>query len=160
MAQICERTFTPYKTSKGVDLPLRLSQNVRNTNMNNMPTFALSFTVSHTILHELAHAVTALGAASDFTDVKDLPNINSAYGWVNIIQKDTPMATKNADNYFFLGLWAVLGDLGYTLPRITPDLDATEKQTRETKAVQGLAAKYADITKRMLRAIVGISYSA
>lgn len=106
--------------------------------------------VSATILHEFAHAVSAQNGK--FV-VKDLPDKDHAYGWSNVISKEASIAVKNADNYAFLGLWAVFGDFGYTLPR-------KDEPDREDDILNGYMYKYEDITKRMIRSLVAMVFSA
>lgn len=138
--------------------PLRITDEVKNENLRDSPISYFSFMVSHTLIHELAHAVSAKNGR--FT-VQDLPNLLTAYGWENIITKQASVAVKNADNHAYLGIWAGLADLGYTLPRLNEDgLTEEEKEDREADAVDGYIDKYSDITKRMLMKLVGMSFSA
>jgi hypothetical protein len=64
-----------------------------------------------------------------------------AYEWHNVINKPAPLAIKNADNYAFLGLWAKLADLGYSLPRVDEaGMPKDIKEQREFEAVSGFMA--------------------
>jgi hypothetical protein len=131
-------------------LPLRITDEVKKDDLAGYKINYLSLMVSHTISHELAHAV-SLDAEAHFK-IKDLPDKDHAYAWENVITKAAPTAVTNADNYAFLGLWAVIADLGYTLPRVNEEgLSKAEKTEREEDAVGGIIYKYTDITKRMLR---------
>lgn len=126
--------------------------------MQDSPINYLSLMVSHTIIYELAHAVSA--EAGRFK-IKDLPDKDHAYGWENVIAKEAAIAVTNADNYAFLGIWAVVGDLGYTLPRVNENgLSEADKKEREEDSVKGYMNKYMDITKRMLVSTVAIAFSA
>lgn len=104
----------------------------------------LSATISTTVLHELAHAVSVNNG--QFT-VKDVPK-NRAYGWNNVFKKPGHDAVKNADNYVYLGLWASLADMGYTFYRLTGDKDVDADF--EDAIEEGTLKKYSDITKRSL----------
>jgi hypothetical protein len=106
--------------------------------------------VSMTILHELAHAVTAVtGVEGIFSEIQDLPDGDRAYGWENVYRNDEAIAIKNADNYAYLALWAGLADWGYTLPRTNGLQDKELKRARKN-AKKGLMIHYDDITKRTL----------
>lgn len=118
----------------------------------------LSFMVSQTIIHELAHAVSV--EANKFK-VLDLPDKATSYDWVNVVQKDTDVAIHNADTYAYLGNWAILADLGYTLPRVNEQgLSSKEREDREDDIRKGWINGFTDITKRALMAIVGVPFSA
>jgi hypothetical protein len=135
-----------------------ITDEVKNEDLQDSLVNYLSLMVSHTMLHELAHAVSI--SEGKFA-IQDLPDKDHAYGWDNVITKDGATAVKNADNYAFLGLWAVLGDLGYTLARVNePGLSEDDKKEREDDAVKGYINKYLDITKRMLMPLVAMTWSA
>lgn len=128
--------------------------------LNDMPIDYLSLIVSHTILHELTHAVSLQPSDGKFK-IHDLPDKDHAYGWGNVITKQASIAVTNADNYAFLGLWAAVADLGYTLPRVNEaGLSDADKKEREDDAVKGYINKYLDITKRMLMPLVARAFSA
>ncbi|CAI6342585.1 unnamed protein product [Periconia digitata] len=156
---ICDATFVSQE-----DIPLRIDKKVEEQDLSDMPINYLSLTVSQTILHELAHAV-SYAASDESSDKKlqilDLPDKEHAYGWNNVITKEAEMAVKNADNYAFLGKWAVAGDMGYTLPRVNEaDLSDEIKKEREEDAVEGYLNKFTDITKRMLMPLVARAFSS
>ncbi|KAF2277258.1 uncharacterized protein EI97DRAFT_493722 [Westerdykella ornata] len=145
---ICDEAF-----KSGDGLPLRIDHHVEALDLNNVPIGILSYLVSATIVHEFAHALSYEPSTGEMR-IRDLPDPQTAYGWKNSIQKPTDMAVNNADNYCYLTLWAVLADMGYTLPRVNePGLSAQDKQDREDAAVKGRLSRYLDITKRMLKSL-------
>ena len=104
-----------------------------------------------TIIHELAHAV----SLSDATWIADLPNGATAYGWKNVIQKTASVASRNADNYAYFGLWAILADLGYSLPQLDQrGLSVEQRRQREVDIIEGALYYYSDITSRSLTAML------
>lgn len=128
--------------------------------MNDMPIKYLSLTVSCIILHEFAHAVSYQSSDKKFK-ILDLPDKDHAYGWDNVITKEAGIAVTNADNYAFLGLWAVAADMGYTLPRVNEaDLSEELKKEREEDAVKGYLNKYLEITKRTVMPLVARTFSS
>jgi hypothetical protein len=57
--------------------------------------------------------------------VNDIPDMDNAYGWDNVMAKKSKEAVKNADNYAYPGMFAGLADLthsdkggGHTLARL------------------------------------------
>lgn len=111
----------------------------------------LSSMVSSTIMHEIVHAVSL--DSNNKMEILDLPDKASAYGWDNIFKNDESTAAKNADNYTFLGIWAGLAELGYTLPRIKGDALEIVKQALENYTLQGRIDAHSDITRRSLTMI-------
>jgi hypothetical protein len=105
-----------------------------------------------TIVHELTHAVTNL-------EILDLPNQASAYTWENVVNKATDIASKNAENYAYLALWAGIADAGYTLPRVRDDLPKVVKEELENDCKEGYLRKYTDITKCWVNKI-GMPFAA
>ncbi|KAF2501676.1 hypothetical protein BU16DRAFT_613528 [Lophium mytilinum] len=96
----------------------------------------LSDLVSHTILHELAHAV-----RDDIADVQPQP-----YGYTNVIVKEAQDAIKNADN--------LIMELDYSTPRVTfPDgTSDADKAEAENDCQKGFLTYLPDITKRIVAA--------
>ena len=64
------------------------------------------------------------GVDSDILDLGD--PTGSAYGWYNCIEKSTEVAIRNADNYAYLGLLALLAENKYMLLRSDPNKPETE----------------------------------
>jgi hypothetical protein len=103
--------------------------------------------VSSTILHEFAHAVSVVNKKFE---VLDLPDKEHAYGWDNIFLNNAADAVKNADNYTFLGIWAGLAEMGFTLVRIKGTEEAIVKEALEGYTEAGRLYQYTDLTKRDL----------
>lgn len=145
---ICDLTFTS-PAADGVPASLKDSL-VTDQQAVLADTLVEGFSgmVSSTLLHELAHAVSYNG---QFV-VQDLPDKDTAYGWDNIFGNAAATAVRNADNYAFLGIWAGLADLGYTLPRINTE-DPAIKAGLEGFVKEGRLRTYSDITKRSLKMI-------
>jgi hypothetical protein len=117
-------------------LALRLTDVVKQ-GLLKKPVWILRNLVSLTIFHELTHAVSKIPGTSRL-EILDLPDSQSAYGWKNVINKKAPIAVKNAENYGYFGLWAVLADLGYSLPRVDEKgLTKEEKEDQEYNAKVG-----------------------
>lgn len=94
--------------------------------------------VSMVITHELAHAVSLIPGVPHGKQNQEIDDHRPAYGWRNVISKPAPLAIKNADNYAFLGLWAKLADLGYSLPRVDETgMPKDVKEDREFQAKSG-----------------------
>ncbi|KAF2754208.1 hypothetical protein EJ05DRAFT_514220 [Pseudovirgaria hyperparasitica] len=70
----------------------------------------LSQLLSFIVLHELTHV-------PPFR-TKD---VHPAYEWNNVVSKSTADAIRNAENYAFFGLLAVLGDANYKLEHTKPE---------------------------------------
>jgi len=134
--QLCDDAFVP-----NGDLPQRITEEVKKNDLKGYSINYLSLMISHTIIHELTHAVSLDGGEFKVTD---LPDKDHAYGWNNVITKAAPIAVTNADNYAYLGLWAIIADFGYTLSRVG-------EKDHEEDAVEGYLDRYNDVTKRMLR---------
>jgi hypothetical protein len=137
LLQICSRAFT----SPNISLwPTKFSD---TGDFHAMKIQALAAMVSHTIVHELAHAVS-------FTYIQDY-----AYGWDAVIRTPASTAILNANSYALLGDWAVLADMGYTIARVNErGLSRNEKAVREENAVLGFIEDYRRTTSRMLRRTV------
>ncbi|KAH7083834.1 hypothetical protein FB567DRAFT_92897 [Paraphoma chrysanthemicola] len=136
-------------------VPRRL-EDLNGKDMHDTLVKDLDVLVSATMLHELVHAV-SLDSAAERLEILDqinptneAPDKYTAYGWDNIIEKDAETAIKNADNYAYLGIWASLADMGYTLPRLSEATDATLLAEAESDAHRGILRRYANITKRSL----------
>jgi hypothetical protein len=154
--QICDESFKKVKSEDPP--PLWISEEYKKVDLEKTLVDYLSRLVSHTLLHELVHAVSA---KDEELAVQDLPDLDKAYGWDNIYAQDAGIATKNADNYAFLGLWAILGDMGYTLPRLNQKgVPEDEEEVRKENEEEGVMYKLADITKRTLAASVAVTFSA
>ncbi|EAT77241.1 hypothetical protein SNOG_15308 [Parastagonospora nodorum SN15] len=138
---ICDSAF---KSEDGS--PLYFSDDLKQQDLEDSPIDNLAVILSITIIHELAHAVTGL-------EIRDLPNQASAYTWDNVINKATDVASKNAENYAYLALWAGIADAGYTLPRVRNDLPDVVKKELENDCKEGYLRKYKDITKRWVSKI-------
>ncbi|KAF2196222.1 hypothetical protein GQ43DRAFT_445316 [Delitschia confertaspora ATCC 74209] len=137
---ICDVTFDPTQI---IEVPLHIEDAVEKGDITEDGEFKfLSVLVSHTILHEMAHAADK--------DIKDLPDKETAYGWEEVIKKDSREASRNADNYAFLGLAAILADKGYSLPRINPNDPEDVRKEAEKKAEEGSLTFLIDHTKRAL----------
>jgi hypothetical protein len=93
--------------------------------------------VGFMILHEMTHALD--DAINDY-----------AYDWEDSIDLGAAKATRNAQSYAFLGVWAVLADWGYTLQRYNVEGDKPENADYNRR--KGFIQKYKEITKRTLRA--------
>jgi len=98
--------------------------------------------VAHTLVHELAHAMSSL--SNRITD-----HVNQ---WKNVIALDVARAIKNADSYAYIGTWAILADMGYTLVRLRRDADQTQRDAVEARVQKGAIVKNEDVTRRSLRA--------
>jgi hypothetical protein len=94
--------------------------------------------VAHTIVHELAHAL-------------DLTILDYTYSWKNSIKLDAARTIKNADNYAYIGTWAVLADMDYTLERVERNADKEDRDAVEANIQKGYIEEYEDVTKRSLR---------
>jgi hypothetical protein len=103
--------------------------------------------ISNTILHELAHVVSITNRKME---VLDMPDGDTAYGWNNVFANTADIAIKNADNYVYLGIWAGLADMGYTLTRIESGFEPDVIQALEAITEAGRLYKYSDITRRAL----------
>jgi hypothetical protein len=104
-----------------------------------------------TIIHELAHAVSGVNG-KDTVDIKDLPNGASAYGWQNVINKPAAMAIKNAENYAYLGLWAIVADAGFSLVRMNQKGLSVKEVAYHI--INGYLYHYPDITRRSLTPVL------
>ncbi|KAF2815485.1 uncharacterized protein BDZ99DRAFT_495230 [Mytilinidion resinicola] len=104
----------------------------------------LSDLVSHTILHELAHAV-----RDDIADVQPDP-----YGYTEILAKNAEDAIKNADNFAFLAIFAQVMELNYSIPRLTfpAGTSDADKAEAEEDCQKGYLTYLPDITKRIIAA--------
>ncbi|KAF2112498.1 hypothetical protein BDV96DRAFT_649280 [Lophiotrema nucula] len=105
----------------------------------------LGFLISYHLVHEFMHALDG--------EIEDLPSRDQAYGWPNVLAHNKDISSKNADNYAFLSLWAMVANWGWTLPRTVPTPDITDKckiiqYVKDAKAgIQaGMMVKYKDIT--------------
>ncbi|KAG4435127.1 hypothetical protein IFR05_009392 [Cadophora sp. M221] len=108
-----------------------------------------NYLTSMVILHEFTH--------TDPYRLEDVGSLPAAYGWDNIVAKNTQDSLENSDNHAYLGLWALLADRkpgkephgGHTLAR--PWLDATRGYGLEAAndATSGLIYAYQDISDRV-----------
>ncbi|KAL9625166.1 MAG: hypothetical protein Q9160_000567 [Pyrenula sp. 1 TL-2023] len=90
----------------------------------------------------------------------DVGGKEQAYGWDNIVKKNTADSLNNADNYVWLAIWALLaernvgGGGGFTLTRLgngankPDDQKSPAEKKAETDAQNGMIQLVHDITKR------------
>ncbi|KAF2656782.1 hypothetical protein K491DRAFT_596159 [Lophiostoma macrostomum CBS 122681] len=146
---ICDLTFA--RPSKDGE-PAWLKDDLVKPDLQNTFLDTFDDMISVTILHELVHAVSYSPAESKVI-ILDVPTKESAYGWENVFAKSAEDSLKNAENYMYTGLWAVLADMGYTLPRIKESDDQIVKNALEERAKEGWLYHYADGTKRALEVV-------
>jgi hypothetical protein len=131
LLQICNIAFS---TSGGRVRRLGLLGNIDNKTIKTLGLFT-----GHILVHELAHAL------HDAI-------IDHAYDWERCVSIGPSYAIRNAQNYAYLGVFAVFADWGYTLQRLNERTDAPFIAWAEDRAKNGYIKKYKDITKRKLRA--------
>ncbi|KAL9616505.1 MAG: hypothetical protein Q9160_008621 [Pyrenula sp. 1 TL-2023] len=154
---ICDHTF------KARQEPLKLGDSLDTEDLEQQPRGIkwFRYLISMTVLHELTHTW-PFGVA-------DIGG-ESAYGWSDIVKKQTRDSLNNADNYAYLALWAAMAvkpsvqdgrarQGGYTLPRDSEypglsrsDENARDRATKRKRAdvVAGRLRWYDDLSKRSL----------
>ena len=103
--------------------------------------------LSLTIVHELAHAV-SMEIGKAHMEVWDLPTPEKAYFWQNVVKTRVEVASKNAENYCYFGLMALLADKGYTI--VPSNAKGITKEHWETYTLPGWLFYEPGITKRSL----------
>lgn len=108
------------------------------------------FLIAHTILHQMIHASTN-------GRINDRPDAQHAHNYLNCVQQKPEDAHLNAENYAYLGLYAMVADWGYSMPRLNvddPNLSEEDKKRYrdfyDDQANQGYIWHYKDLTKRVL----------
>ncbi|KAF2256201.1 hypothetical protein BU26DRAFT_545590 [Trematosphaeria pertusa] len=149
---ICDAVFKPQPGLPAPDaFPLTVNDDIRNKDWNRIHVDRFSLLIANTILHEMIHASTK-------GRIADLPDNEHAYLYHNCVQQKPEDAHLNAENYAYLGLFAMLADWGYSLPRLNvddPNLSEEDKKRfrdfYEDQANQGYLRHYNDLTKRILK---------